>query len=184
MTRTTGKRISRRKLPIDERNRSILGLRKEGLPRRDVARKFRLSRGRISQIENQNAAEESLAERRAGLRRAIQNADDPEKPWPIEDLVDAIGLTGVTKKRLLDHFRRTPGAGQITLRTLMDMCVDRRVAGLDFMMPSLLRIYGIGKKGFWAVVDGLTAMDLGAKCNGEWQIRLNELRKKQGARNR
>src|SRR5688572_8517447 len=106
MPPTPNKRMLRRNLPIEERNRSILSLRKEGVPRRDVALKFRLSRGRITQIEKRNAADESLAKRRAQLRHAIQNADDPEKPWPVGDLVDAIGLPTGTKKRLLEHFRR------------------------------------------------------------------------------
>ena len=176
-------RVFRSNLPIEERNRRILSLREEGVPSRDVALRFRLSRHRISQIEQQHAAEESMAVRRAVLTEAIRKTDDPEKPWPIEDLVDAIGLPTVTKKRLLEHFRRT-SPGHMTLRALMDMCVDSPVAGLDFMMPSLLRVYGIGKKGFWSVINGLTAMDLGPQCSGGWQIRLNEVRRKHGIRSR
>ncbi len=31
------------------------------------------------------------------------------------------------------------------------------------------RVYGVGKIGFWSVVNGLTGMDLGSRCNEEWQ---------------
>ena len=33
-------------------------------------------------------------------------------------------------------------------------------------------MYGLGKKGFWSVVKGLTDLDMGTRCNQEWQTRL------------
>jgi hypothetical protein len=36
------------------------------------------------------------------------------------------------------------------------------------MMPPLLRVRGVGKLGFWGVVNGLTKLDLGERCNEEW----------------
>ena len=87
-----------------------------------------------------------------------------DKVWPIEDLLDALDLIVVTKKRLMDHFVEK-GQSHISLRELMDMCLDAPVEGLDFMMSPLLRVYGVGKKGFWCVVNGLTGMDMGNRCN-------------------
>jgi hypothetical protein len=46
----------------------------------------------------------------------------------------------------------------------------------DFMMSPLLRVKGVGKKGFWSVVNGLTEMDLGRRCNEEWQKRLAKIK--------
>ena len=40
------------------------------------------------------------------------------------------------------------------------------------MVPPLLRVCGIGKKGFWSVVNGLTDMDMGNRCNEEWRKKL------------
>ncbi len=71
----------------------------------------------------------------------------------------------------MDHFAEKK-QDQISLRELMDMCLDAPVEGLDFMMSPLLRVYGVGKKGYWNVVNGLTDMDLGNRCNQEWQTRL------------
>jgi hypothetical protein len=167
-------------IPIQERNRQILQMRKEGVPRPEVALKFGLSRGRISQVEKRDQADRSLAVRRAQLQEAIRIADDPERMWPVNDLADAIGLIVVTEKRLLDHFVET-GKEQISLRELMDMCVDSQVEGRDFMMPPLWRVCGIGKKGFWSVANGLTIMDLGNRCNEEWRSnRLPKVKREGG----
>ena len=122
-------------------------------------------------IEKQDAADRSLAERHAKLREQIRAADELEKLWPMEDLIDAVGLIVATKKRLMDHFTAI-GKRHISLRELMDMCLDAPMEGLDFRMSPLLRVYGVGKIGFWSVVNGLTGMDLGDRCNEEWQCRL------------
>ena len=158
-------------LSIPERNRQILELRKKGMSQTEVARRFKLSPSRVYLIEKQDAADRSLEQRRTRLREEIRGDDDLERMWPLEDLIDAVGLIVVTRKRLMDHFVAT-GKRQINLRELMDMCLDAPVEGPDFMMSPLLRVYGVGKKGFWFVVNGLTGMDLGGRCNEEWRKRL------------
>jgi hypothetical protein len=166
-------------IPIQERNRQILQMRKEGVRRREVALRFGLSPGRILQLEKRDEADKSTAERRGKLREAIRTADDPERIWPVNDLADAIGLMAVTKKRLLDHFVET-GKERISFRELMDMCLDGPVEGGEFMVRPLLRVCGIGKKGFWSVANGLTNMDLGSRCNEEWRNRLSKVRRDWG----
>jgi len=166
-----------RMIPISERNRQILQLRKAGSSQADLARRFKLSRGRIHQLAKQDAADKSLAESRARLREEIRAVDDLERMWPVEGLINAVELLVVTRKRLLDHFVKA-GKRQISLRELMDMCLDAPVEGLDFMMSPLLRVYGVGKKGFWSVVNGLTEMDLGIRCKEEWRKRLVTVKQK------
>ena len=58
----------------------------------EVARRFNLSPSRIYLIEKQDAAERLLAERRTRLREEIRAADELERMWPVEDLIDAVGL--------------------------------------------------------------------------------------------
>ncbi len=160
---------------ILERNSQIVRMRKEGVPTRVVARRFRLSRCRIQQIESRAADEVSLADRRAILLAQMQAADDPENLWPVRDLVDACIRSRITKIRLLKHFFRIEKT-RISLRELMEMC-QVRPRNLDALGgPTLLRIPSIGKKCFWSVVDGLTSTDLGSRCNEEWQSRLAELK--------
>ncbi|MGA2662070.1 MAG: hypothetical protein ABSH34_31715 [Verrucomicrobiota bacterium] len=162
-------------IPTPERSRQILQMRRAGVPRREVALRFKLSPNRISQLEQRDKADKSMAERRAKLRDAIRAADDPEKVWPVTDLADAIGLTGATKNRLLDPFLETRKR-EISLRELMDMCLERPVEDMDFSMAPLSRICGIGKWGFWSVVNGLTDMGLGSRCNEEWQKTLAKVK--------
>jgi hypothetical protein len=46
----------------------------------------------------------------------------------------------------------------------------------------LLKVYGIGRKGFWSVVNGLTSMDLGKQCNEEWRTKLVKVKQQSGIR--
>ena len=85
----------------------------------------------------------------------------------------------VTKKRLLDHFEQT-GQSQISLRALMDMCLDIPEEPGDFSLPPLCRVYGIGKKGFWSVANGLTNMDMGNRGNEAWHNRLVKVKQNRG----
>jgi hypothetical protein len=158
-------------IPIPERNRQILELRHQGLSRTEVARKFKLSPSRIYLIEKQDEADRSMGERRTKLREEIRAADDMDGTWPVEELVDALGLIVVTRKRLMDHFVEK-GQSQISLREFMDMCLDVPIEGRNWMSPPLYRVKGVGKIGYWSVVNGLTSMDLGSRCNQEWQWRL------------
>ena len=41
----------------------------------------------------------------------------------------------------------------------------------------LLKVTGVGKKGFWSVVNHLTSLDLGARFNQKWEQRLIRLRR-------
>ncbi len=157
--------------PPPERNRKILQMLMGGMPQSEVARKFRLSPSRVYLIEKQDAAAKSMEERRTRMLKQLQGADDMDKLWPVEDLLDALRLIVVTRKRLMHHFAEKR-QDQISLRELMDMCVDAPVEGMDFTMTPLLRVYGLGKKGFWSVVKGLTDLDMGTHCNQEWQTRL------------
>ncbi len=144
---------------------------KEGVPQSEVAKKFHLSPSRIYLIEKQDAKTRTMEGRRTKMLKQLQEADDMDKPWPVEDLLDALGLIVVTRKRLVDHFVEK-NQEQLSLRQLMDMCLEAPVEGLDFTMTPLLRVYGLGKKGFWSVVKGLTDLDMGTRCNQEWQTRL------------
>jgi hypothetical protein len=169
------------RIPIEERNRQILGLRKEGVSMKEVARKLGLSPSRIYLVEKQDAADRSFAERRAKLQEEIRTADDLDKMWPSEDLIDALGLIVVMKKRMLDHFVQT-GKNQMSLRELMDMCLDSPIEGRDWMSPALLRVWGVGKKGFWSVVNGLTHVHWGDRCNQQWQTRLVKVKQEHGVK--
>jgi len=158
-------------LSTPERNRQILQMRKEGVQRNEVTRRFDLSPTRIYLLEKRDEKDRATAKRRAKLRETIRSADDPDKLWPVKDLLDAVGLSLVTKKSLVYQFRGV-GKIRVSLREIMDMCLEAPVEWADFIMSPLLRVRGVGKKGFWSVVNALTDMDMGDRCNQEWQRRL------------
>lgn len=156
---------------IAERNQKILQMLKDGMTQSEVAKTFHLSPTRVYLIEKQDAKTRTMEGRRTKVLKQLQEADDMDKPWPVKDLLDTLGLIVVTRKRLVDHFVEK-NQEQLTLRQFMDMCVDAPVEGRDFMMAPMLRVYGLGRKGFWSVVKGLTDLDKGTRCNQEWQTRL------------
>ena len=116
-----------------------------------------------------------MNERRAKLRTEIRAADDMDKMWPVADLAEAIGLAGATKNRLLRHFVRT-GKDQISLREFMDMCVGHSLEGPDLVITPLSSVRGISKDAFWSVVNGLRNLNLGGRCNEEWQKRALKMK--------
>jgi len=81
------------------------------------------------------------------LRRRARNdtvpqrspSDEPERLWPVEDLVDALGLLGMTKIGLLGHFAQA-GKPQISLRELIDMCWSNSLKNGDYRSPLLLSV--------------------------------------------
>lgn len=152
------------------RNAQIVEMKKAGVLTTTVARKFRLSRSRVQQIELRATEEATLADRSAMLLVQLREADDPGKVWPVHDLLDACLTSRLTKARLLKHFARTEQT-QISLQALMDMCLQPP-PNSDSMLPPLLRVAGFGRKRFWSVADGLTNTDLGSRCNEEWRSRL------------
>jgi hypothetical protein len=38
-------------------------------------------------------------------------------------------------------------------------------------------VRGVGKKGFWSVVNAIAGMDMGRRCNDEWQKRLVQVKR-------
>jgi hypothetical protein len=67
---------------ILERNSQIVQMRREGVPTKEVARRFKLSRSRIQQIELRAADDEAPADHRATQWAQMRAADDPEKCGP------------------------------------------------------------------------------------------------------
>ena len=59
----------------------------------------------------------------------------------------------------------------------MDMCLNAPMEGRDWMMSPLLRVNGVGRMGFWSVVNSLTGMDFGQRCSEEWEKRSAQIQR-------
>jgi len=161
---------------IRKRNELIRQRAQEGRTSRELALKFRLSRSRILNILQEFKTEEAMTRRRIELRKAIASADDIDQKWAVEDLLDAIHPIPVAKTALSRHFKDC-NQNEISLREMMDMVFFEKANDTTcFNMTPLLKIWCLGKCGFWSIVKGITEMDLGPKGNQEWKQRLDKLR--------
>ena len=160
-----------------QRNRQIVEMRAQGVPRQEIARQFRITPGRVAMIEQGAATERAQAERRAQLQAEIRLADDLDKVWPVINLVDSLHLLTVARTRLLAHLEQQQKT-EMSLREFMDLVIcEQGDAGDVFAGTPLLRVRGIGKYGFYSLAAELAEADLGPRCNAEWQRRLAALRR-------
>jgi hypothetical protein len=91
--------------------------------------------------------------------------------WPAAEFVDAIRPLPVIVTRLKKYFEGLK-ASRISLRLLMDMAIPESLARAPEAGPPLLKVEGVGKKGYWSVVNRLTNLDLGDRFEQEWRERL------------
>ncbi len=152
-------------------------MQQAGVSHREIALKFRVSEERIRGILQESEAEKSLFKRSHQLREEIRQADDLDKKWVVVDLVDALRLITVTRYALVNHFKwsQTP---EISLRELMDLAISQKTDSRPgYLITPLLNVRCVGAKGFWSVVNCLTKVDLGERCNQEWSERLERLKR-------
>ena len=166
--------------PIRDRNQQILELLAHAVPRRDIARRFQLSPARVEQIAGEAKARQAREERRAKLREEIRSSDNPERMWPVGDLAEAIGLSRTARNGLQDHFAKA-GKQEMNLLELMDMFLSGPAKNGDSMPPPMLKVRGIGTKGFVSLAEKLANTDLGDRCNREWLDRCGK-EKERGSR--
>jgi len=82
----------------------------------------------------------------------------------------------MTRTVLLRHFEEC-GTDTVSFRTLMNWAMPEPDSpdGRSGLTP-LLKIRGVGKKGFWSVVTQITALDFGDRSNQEWGQKLAKLK--------
>jgi transcriptional regulator len=158
---------------IKKRNQLIVRMSREGVPQAEIARQFRLSAGNIGLIVRKAEEDRKLADKSARLSAEIRDTDDLDKLWPTGELIDVLTLPAGTKKIILKAWEEK---AQISLRDLMDLGVSETDDQQErFAMTPILRLRGIGKKNFRSFIDRVTELDLGRRCNAEWQWRMQRL---------
>lgn len=161
---------------IEQRNRKIVELKLGGVSHKEIARKFELSRGSIDIIVRRASDAQARAARGAELLDEIQQANDLDRQWAVEDLLDVIEPIAVTKNMLHRHFQNA-GLERVSLRAILDLVISVFDDPWDGrpVIP-LYKVPGIGGKGFKSVVDRLSKLDLGERFNREWERRLTRAR--------
>ena len=163
---------------VRRRNLEILERSRRGEKHYRIAEHFNLSRSRIDFIIQEFAEEEQWQKRCAVLFDSIRQADDLNRIWPVEDLVEMIALLPMTRSYLKKHFLEQR-VTELRLNNLMEMIIPDSLDASDPSRRSmpLLKVYGVGRKGFWSLVNRLTNLDLGGQFNEEWKRRLVILRR-------
>lgn len=153
---------------VRTRNLKILERSRRGDSRKTLAQRFALSRCSIDAILHRFEAEQRLSDRSNRLLEAIRQADDLDRLWPVEDLIDAIRPLPMTRSYLKKHFAEQR-ISDLSLRALMEMAIPMAPGPepAPALRRLLLEVYGVGKKGFWSVVNRLTSLDLGAQFKRE-----------------
>jgi hypothetical protein len=150
---------------LRKRNLEIFQMSRAGAGHRAIARRFKRSRSSIDIIVRRLQEDEQQAKQNTRFLESIRRADDLDKKWQTTELIAALRLLAYTRTGLLRHFEEC-GTDTVSLRTLMNWAMpepdspDAR-SGLTPM----LKIRGVGKKGFWSVVSQITALDLGDRSN-------------------
>lgn len=162
---------------VREREQQVLQMRLAGVSELETAEKLGLSRGRVRLILRSSENAGTLARRTAQLLEDIRQADDLDRKWPVVDLIDALSSITVTRNALVNHFKWNQ-TDAISLRELMDVAISPEADSRPgYLITPLLSVRCVGKKGFWSVVNSLTKVDLGSRCNQEWDQRLERLKR-------
>ncbi len=106
----------------------------------------------------------------------VRSANDIEKRWPGQFIVDALLLQGrprLSVERLMDNRQVT----ELSLKDLMDFLIADTIT-LPFNRLDAMPAYrqqNVGIKTYSALVDHLSGLDLGETFNTEWASRLKKL---------
>lgn len=148
-----------------------------GVCRQDLARAFDLTPSAISNVLKGFEDEAKAVESRLRFRVLLKNADDLDRKWVVADLMDALGVGGVTRTGLERHFDGLERS-ETSLREIMDLTISHKATSRPgHLITPLLGVRCLGIASFWSVVYALTDIDMGARCNGEWGTRLSLLRR-------
>jgi hypothetical protein len=164
-------------IKISARDDRIFRIAQAGMSRSEIAAMYGLTPERVRMIVREVQAKKALAEKQTMLRVAIRRADDLDRLWDVGDLMDVLEVLPATKRSIVAHYAQL-GRSQITLRELMDLVLldAAKDKALHFQNARLLGVHGVGKKGYWSVVDGLTRLNLGTACNEAWEAKLTKIR--------
>ena len=123
-----------------------------------------------------SVVDDERTRRTAMLAEQMRLADDLDRKWKVEDLLDAL-LPTQKPRNALAYCWKWDNVEAVSLRELMDLTIlPEAEPRPGYLVSSLLDLRNIGVTGFWSVVDRLSALDLGERCNAEWNRRLIKLK--------
>jgi hypothetical protein len=125
----------------------------------------------VSLVESEEAKQKG----RRDLQAQIVLVDDPDEPWPVDDLLDALELRSIVRTAVAPHFDRLE-TGNASLREIMDLTIsDQAHPKPGYLVAPFLAFRCGGILGFWNLVARLTESDLGEKTNRLWRRKLSKV---------
>jgi hypothetical protein len=151
-------------------------MRETGVPQRDIASTFGISVQAVRLVLSKLKADEEAARRSGELLAELRRADDLDKKWKVEEVLDALLLMPRTDTALRSWWNGYK-IEEMSVREFMERVIsEKNHAKPGYLITPLLDVRGVGLKGFWSAAQRLTESDLGQRCNAEWRRRLVRLR--------
>jgi hypothetical protein len=163
-----------------ERDRQIVALLDGGVPIQEVGLRFDLSDEAVKRVQREAREAQERMRRAEKAQKEIRRANDIDRQWPVEMIVEAMGITDVLADKAFDRLLRSTGRPEISLRNMMDllMIAPRPVMNESWdFMPSLFRQRGLGSKTYVRLLAAPAKVNFGTAFRREW----NDRRRKVGA---
>jgi hypothetical protein len=124
-------------------------------------------------------AERVAKERSAKLLQEVRWADDLDRKWKVEELMDGL-LLPIRARTSLGYLWEWKNVTQLSLREFMDLIISNNPSPKPgFLLTPLVDFRNVRLKTFWSVAKRLAELDLGDSCNREWSRRLERLKQSQ-----
>lgn len=143
----------------------ILRLLAEGMPVRVLADRFGLPECRVQQLR-QDAKQQKRVQ---DLQAQMRDADDIDRPWPVETVVAALNVD-TRSHNCLERCLREDGRTEVTLKNVLDLLLP----GDGGEAP--VTDYGSGRRGrgigiyiYGYLLRGIYCADLGRAFRREWK---------------
>ena len=107
-----------------ERNAKIIRLGAEGVPNKEIAKEFKLTKNRIAQIITRYKIEKEIEKKSEELIKLIIKADNLNKKWPLIDLVNTFYLSSRSRNLVIKYFS-SANKKEICLNELIDSITPR-----------------------------------------------------------
>jgi hypothetical protein len=163
-----------------ERDRQIVAILDGGVPIQEVGLRFNLSDEAVKRVQREAREAQERMRRAEKAQKEIRRANDIDRQWPVETIIEAMGITDVLADKAFDRMLRGAGRAEISLRQMLDLFMIAPRPGMndhsDFM-PSLHRQRGLGWKTYIRLLAAPAKVNFGPAFRREWDFR----RRKAGA---
>lgn len=160
---------------IQRRDRELISMHASGKTCSELARHFGRSISRVRQIVRRAklaAARQCEAEK---LQLQIRQADDINRRWPTDRLLDAL-FSGAREINCLKGHYYDHRHG-ISLKDLMDLMIPSGITAdtvYEDAVPAL-RLRCLGATTYEEIIHRLSELDLGPSFKCEWEVRRKAL---------